>query len=253
MLNAKLLQIRGLKADIECYMAATAEEGIRLAHKEKPHLIICDVDMGANNPNGFAIVKSIRNKGSDAVICMHSNHNPNGFPEAEKSLADGFLAKPMSRESLYRLLISALTSGIPHLTGRKERIFSEGIQHIAFIDDCPFTRDQWQNKYPQAKVSSFESPDAFLLRDQSDPLFLASLSGVITDYYFDNSSMNGSELAKLLKSMRSMPIFLSTDASVDVIRPGAKDAFEAIDKVISKVPPTWNELRSYLSAGSLKD
>lgn len=74
-------------------------------------LIITDVDMGPNSANGFELVRDLRKKGIESLICIHSNRIVAAdHKKAYEAGADVFLPKPMARAQLLRLLLQAVAN-----------------------------------------------------------------------------------------------------------------------------------------------
>ncbi len=85
------------------------DKAIEHAKQCSPRLIICDIDLGPNSPNGFDLVRQIRLLGSKAHICMHSNRlDSEVYKTAIEAGADSFLPKPMSRTHFLKILLLAV-------------------------------------------------------------------------------------------------------------------------------------------------
>lgn len=70
-----------------------------------------DVDLGPNSKNGFELCRSLREKGANAVICLHSNRFPSeNLDQASKAGATTVLPKPMDANALVKLLALAVGS-----------------------------------------------------------------------------------------------------------------------------------------------
>ena len=72
-------------------------------------VLICDVDLGAEQTNGFNIVSQLRGRGVTIPICIHSNRiSSNDYTAALKVGAQAFLPKPMGRNQLLRFILGNL-------------------------------------------------------------------------------------------------------------------------------------------------
>jgi hypothetical protein len=97
-------------------------------------------------------------------------------------------------------------------------------------------------------VHTFESPNDFRNYAALNEGFLASLSCVITDFYFAEGVLeNGLMFADELKTQITQPIFLCSDGEFtpDMIR-------GRVDKVIPKSPVSWDQLSTYLETFNSK-
>ena len=82
------------------------EEALQRAAIASPDVVIMDVDMGAGNLNGFETASRLRRRGSNAMICIHSNRDMRDhLRDATRAGANLFLAKPMPRSQFLRVLV----------------------------------------------------------------------------------------------------------------------------------------------------
>lgn len=71
-------------------------------------LVITDVDMGTESLDGFALVRELRKRGLESLVCVHSNRIVVAdHKAASQAGADAFLPKPMAKAQLLRLLLQA--------------------------------------------------------------------------------------------------------------------------------------------------
>ena len=71
-------------------------------------LIVTDVDMGVGSLDGFELVQEFRKRGSQSLICVHSNRIVAADNRtAIEAGADNFMPKPMARAQLLRILLQA--------------------------------------------------------------------------------------------------------------------------------------------------
>ncbi len=76
---------------------------------------------------------------------------------------------------------------------------------VAYIEDDPFVRESWKIKMPGFEIETFGSPEDFLAVDGQH------FDLIITDFWFDNSSIDGRTLATQLKQANpKIPVFLCT-------------------------------------------
>jgi len=87
----------------------SGEEAIDWARKEDFNLIIQDVDMGPGKISGFETVRALRDLGSKATICIHSNRGGSEYHRASVECgADIFITKTMPREHFLRMIYSTM-------------------------------------------------------------------------------------------------------------------------------------------------
>lgn len=225
--------------EVSKYLKITSTSNFTMAVgaavKLKPHLVICDIDLGANSKNGFEAVRRIRNLGIRSHICMHSSRaREDAIDETIEAGADEFLPKPMSYEHLLGHLVIALT--------KASIIEEKAPREITVVDDDESFLFLWKNTVKDAKVNTFSSPEKFLERLETDPTFLARQQAVVTDYYFDGQgSMNGTEFASRLKETFGREAILCSDHSE--LHPEDRRAFLW---VISKQPVGLRRLKEVM-------
>jgi hypothetical protein len=112
---------------------------------------------------------------------------------------------------------------------------------IALIDDDPFVAELWQISAAPSRIHYFASAQQFLDVISSTPL-LNELNCVVTDFYFSDEDMRGSELARVVKTMNpGLPIFVCSNAGTLT-----SDHFAGFDGVLDKGQPFdihLNEIR----------
>jgi hypothetical protein len=97
---------------------------------------------------------------------------------------------------------------------------------IALIDDDPFVGELWQMSANGSNIHYFQSAEQFLEIVSGSPL-LDVLSCVVTDFYFGEEEMRGSELARIVKSMKpDLPVFLSSNAQSEEEK--LNDSFDGV-------------------------
>jgi CheY-like chemotaxis protein len=113
---ASYLDKRGkLSGHVELLQATCGEDAIKLASEVDFDLIVSDVDLGPGSMSGFELVRKIREDlCSRAMISIHSNRIcASDHQEALSAGASSFLPKPMGREQLLRLVLSAASHALP--------------------------------------------------------------------------------------------------------------------------------------------
>jgi len=232
-----------LKKHIGLSFAVNSAQALEAA-KATPELVIQDVDLGKDSLNGYEVLKVLRGQGFRGVVCIHSNRSlPEDYRVAVEAGADAVLPKPMSRAHFLKLMLqSAERARVQKL---EQNAAPAALPEFAILDDSKMILRAWKRKMAGvAVVHAFESPDAFRNHAALNDGFLASLSFVITDFYFDDSVLeNGLVFADELKPQMTQPIFLCSDGEFtqEMVR-------GRVDRVISKDPVTWAELSAYLDA-----
>lgn len=106
-LSALVIDDEPIYADLAERVLKSIDQGMRVvkcnnpndaithALEESPQLIICDVELGDPRMDGHELVKTIRSKGSSAVIHVHTNRKFNSDEmRAKKAGANSFAEKP---------------------------------------------------------------------------------------------------------------------------------------------------------------
>ncbi len=90
----------------------SANESLPLIKNLNPDLVICDIDLGPNNEDGYAVVSRMRKEGFNGMICMHSNRShPHDYRRAIDVGANTFLPKPLSHVHLMGLIADSIDGG----------------------------------------------------------------------------------------------------------------------------------------------
>lgn len=86
--------------------ATTSQEGVRLARRHNPDIILLDLNMGESH--GLDILKELKSLEIDSLVVVLTVSNaPNDMMEALKRGADGYLLKDMEPEEILDKLRSA--------------------------------------------------------------------------------------------------------------------------------------------------
>jgi len=99
--SAYMLSRRLKKAGYEIFVAPSGEEGIEMASKEEPNLILMDINLPGID--GYEALRQIRAKPKLAqvpVIIVSANAMTSDSAKAEEAGADGFESKPVRFASL---------------------------------------------------------------------------------------------------------------------------------------------------------
>jgi signal transduction histidine kinase/ActR/RegA family two-component response regulator len=207
-----------------------------------PDVLILDIDLGRDSPDGYQLLEQLRGKLPNAVLCMHSNRSLAGDLERAQAMgADFFLPKPMSAQQLSGLLTSA--------SQRKEAACQAARQakpRIAVVDDDVFVLEAWEIALgSEVEVCAFPEPEAFWRRFEQDGLG-GAVDLVITDYYFgEGERENGRGFAEQLKARLKVPVLLSSDGVFD------RAELTAFDGVIAKNPTNYAAVRRCLGSFAL--
>ena len=119
-------------------------------------ILYCDVDLGDEKINGYEFVMRVRQNGSQALICIHSNRSsPDDYKRSVDVGADAFLPKPMAAIHLLGLVVQCLRKLSETDTLGKPLT-------VALVEDEPFSRIVWEEAYKDHHFHTFETPDDFL-------------------------------------------------------------------------------------------
>jgi len=209
-----------------------------------PEFIICDIDLGIKDLNGFDFVKKLREEGSNSKICIHTNRFLKC--DLEKSLevnSDFFIAKPMSRFQFLKFIYSYFNPECNEKFLSSEVVLepSSNSEYIIVIDDEYDYHKFWSVSVYDAQIKCFFHPDAALKYFIDNPDFLNKVAFIIVDYYYDKCTMNVSQMS-FIESIRKFnykkPIIISTNASLN------KNDYKKFDGVISKQVYSLSKLNS---------
>lgn len=84
----------------ECHQAGTAAEGLALAHKASPHVVLMDIQLP--DSSGFQICATLRKESKRTILIMMTGR----FLSSEEKIqgfelgADEYMAKPFDPEEL---------------------------------------------------------------------------------------------------------------------------------------------------------
>ena len=98
-----------LRGDYEIIFALEGPEGIRIAEKDKPDLILLDIAMP--RMDGFEVLKRLRgskNTKSIPVIMVTARSDDGAMMSALKLHDDGYIIKPVKIEELEEKIAEAL-------------------------------------------------------------------------------------------------------------------------------------------------
>src|SRR5215472_6992711 len=134
----KGLELNLVREGYQILTAATGEEGMRLALRENPHLILLDVMLPGMN--GFDVCRELRHKGFDAPIIMLTAKSE----EVDRVVgleigADDYVTKPFSRRELLARIRVRLRRQPPGALERLTR-YRFGQIEIDF-EKCSATRE----------------------------------------------------------------------------------------------------------------
>ncbi len=232
--NAEITSILNISTAKNSYEASAA---IKAA--TSTDLAIFDVDLGSTSTNGFQLLSDLRKNQFAALACIHTNRVLLGDnKKAMECGADVFLPKPMARSHLLKLLIQAAEKlGEQKNTDTNLETATPTIPEIAIalVDDDPLVQMAWEMAFSGGKLLCFDSPEQFFEKAAANKSLLPSLTSVITDFYFDKTSVfDGVSFAdELKKKSPNTTVLLSTNASK-----ASLNLSSSVDKVIPKEPIT---------------
>jgi CheY-like chemotaxis protein len=247
-----------LEKTLSLTLADGSESAIEATALKDFDLIITDVDMGNQSLGGFELVRDLRNRGSKALICVHSNRIVAADSKTALDVgADNFLPKPMARAQLLRVLLQAArhtkSQGIIERRSDSRPFASATIidvnkqtthnrPGVLVIDDSELVLCGWEFELgPKIAFYSMKSFEELQEQLASEPTFLENLNYVVTDMHLDGSYGNGLDVGRLIKSLKAdLPVLLSSD---DTFKEA--DLIGAVDKVIAKVPVTLSMLTQW--------
>ena len=242
----------------------------------EPDACICDIDLGAESPDGFAVTRELRRRGLRAIIYIHSNRSvPQDYRHAIEVGADAFLPKPMSRPHLVRLLDETIRecATTPREVESEapvegpveapveapaeppielpveapielpvEEPVAEARPLLVVVDDDVFMRKAWVRRVPDARVLAYRGPREFWLNHPADGADLANIDCLITDYHFGAGEAEPVEefLRKLRATAYRGPVILCSDNCDPTLLTGW------IDARMEKRPIPWREIRDML-------
>jgi len=102
--------------------AATIAEALKIAEKEKPHLVIMEIRLG--NENGMELISLLRAKYTDMLILVMSMHDERYYSERILRLgAQGYIMKSAPVNNV-KTAVNTVLSGKVYLSeSERERIF----------------------------------------------------------------------------------------------------------------------------------
>ena len=107
---AVVLQSRGYRVD----MALSADEGWEKIQKEKPHVILCDINMpGRDGVDLFTLVRGERRFAEIPFVFLSGLFTPDEAADRSEDARPGtyYIAKPVRGDDLTRLIEKAIAAG----------------------------------------------------------------------------------------------------------------------------------------------
>jgi signal transduction histidine kinase/DNA-binding response OmpR family regulator len=245
----------GFTKSVSITMVLNAQDALEIVKGQTFDLIITDVDLGVFSLSGFDLVKQMRGRHVESVVCVHSNRIAASDHKIAAIVgADLYLPKPMGTAQLFRLILqssdkllpssASLLPSSPNLVATLIKadtsyVWPRESDVVIIIDDSPFVLEAWSAALKgQAKVHLLSSSQELAQRISAQPDFLNHVRCIVTDYYLGEGSLNGLEIARMIKTRRpDIPVFLSSDAIL------ADSEWRGIvDRVISKDPLPFDKL-----------
>jgi len=200
-----------------------------------PDYILCDIDLGNPDFDGFHVLQELKTKNYSGSVCVHSNRTlPDDFKRAIDLGAQAFLPKPISREHLLKFIVT-------HLSRIKVGDALVGVKPLVIVlDDDLFFQFAWEQVLSQdADVLVFDDPERMREKIAKDPGLLSSTCCIITDYYFGKQSVSDTDFWNIISQYNYKgPVLLSSNSVEEV----TDSKFTAR---ISKDPVTLVELSRY--------
>lgn len=186
--------------------ASDGEEALCIVEKEKPQLIITDIEM--TDMNGLELIRHIRefNKKIKIIILSAFSHKNYLLEAIELGLVK-YLIKPIDHETLYPILLQC-----------SEKIYEEDNILIKLSEDCFFDGKSLNIKYHDKNyvLSKYEA-DFLMLLYQNKPNVVTY--DQIQFHVWVNNIMSDSSLRTLVKSLRKK---LPKDMIVNLSKVGYK-------------------------------
>lgn len=237
--NALKAMISKLKASSSLKVLAVSNSDEALeAVRNGAHLGIFDFDLGAGSKNGLETLEDAQKINPEIKVCIHSNrmkttHNKLALEQG----AFSFLLKPMSKVSLLRFLVDAISEiKIENQSPQSHSAKSlETDKPIAILDDSKILLRSWEVKNKGKPLSLFTSPEDFWKYQHEHPEWFDALDFIVTDNNFGKlSEFTGLEFAQ---KMTGKTIYLCSNEDFSETPPG-------ITAVLKKETLRWAELQN---------
>ncbi|MEZ4749056.1 MAG: hybrid sensor histidine kinase/response regulator [Bdellovibrionota bacterium] len=106
LLEHQLAVSDSLGTFLDIHSVRDPETAIRYAIQNEIDLVVCDIHLGNDEMDGFAVTRQLRDLGSQAHICIHSNRvTSENMRTAIEMGADHCFPKPMSRQHLLKFIL----------------------------------------------------------------------------------------------------------------------------------------------------
>jgi CheY-like chemotaxis protein len=232
---------------VEILLASNSQAATELALRAKPHIIILDLDLGADSVSGLEVAAHLKKAGSVSHICIHTNRIFSAASQKEMALiSDSFLPKPISAVSLLTLLKQAALQAKQQKVATPTAKVSNEV--FVLVEDSLILRTKWKHMWTRGQLVTFAKPADFWARVAEHPQFLDLLTAVFTDQNFDNEpGIDGLAFAKELRRRSAVPIFLETQE-----RFSADEIKDSVDGLVDKEPPSDHQITKLLSGLALK-
>lgn len=230
------------------FITFTDYQKAKAAVKEiEPEYIICDIDLGLENLNGFDFVKELRSSGCNSKICIHTNRFLKCDLELSLSVrSDFFIVKPMSRFQFLKFVCSYIFPNEPDVDESFNSLNVPSIAKddkgvIVVIDDEDIYLNCWEIVVEDAEVKVFSHPDNAYDYFVKNPDAFNKIECIIVDYYFDNTMQNICQMnfVNLMRKINFVkPIFISTNA---ILNEAERKIFSG---VLKKEPYSLSSLKN---------
>jgi len=211
--------------------ASDSRAALSMLGDNTPDMIISDLHLGPSSLDGFGLARQLRVGGWQGAYCIHSNLQfPDLFVKAVEAGATHVIPKPVSLRHLVDFVSGVLRPQSDSPTVK-----------IAFVDDNPFLQSTWIHALDPCEVTPFTTAASIAGFAASQDNFPFEV--VILDQYLDDPSINGSQLAALIRLKHPLVKLvlasdaLETDPTIDM---------SCFDTRISKQPISWIDLQKLL-------
>lgn len=195
--------VKNLDFDVELVFASELDKARELVKSKRFDLYILDYDLGERTTGVDFYKENLSFLSSEVVL--HSNRDK-AILNNEKFL---YQSKPISMDAFSKVCEDAY----------KLRL------KILLVDDSELTLMAWEMFHGKHNITTAGSPEEALGILASGTHF----DLCVLDYYYDNSSMNGSELALKVRELKTdLKIVIASNAQIEHEEVGciAKNAFE---------------------------
>lgn len=183
--------VSNLNFDVKIDFATDWETGLELIKSKRYDLYVLDYDIGPHH-NGLDFYRAHLNFLSHEVV-IHTNRDK----EQIHNLPVEYQSKPISEKAMATIC---------------EQVYQKRSQ-ILVVDDSELTLLAWSIFHGDHNLTGVGSPEEALKLLASKP---ETFNLCVVDYYFNNSAMNGLELAEQIRKLYpAIMIIIASDAEIE--------------------------------------